>query len=195
MPRKPEPHRFRAFVHVAAGAEIQILAMVDDGEIESARQFHGPPHHARIHHRAAVVRNRHDPGFAHGTDRGEFLAVTAFGDRADGEHVDAGDFARALHDVAGHRGAVVDRRVFGMQQMVVKPPAAAARAPVSMVSACSMPGSRRCTCMSMKPGATMQPGASKNAAHRCRSDRFRRLRFGRRESERRRGRRPPMPDR
>ena len=47
--------------------------------------------------------------------------------------------------------------VLGMQQMEVKPPAAAARAPVSMVSACSMPGSRRCTCMSMKPGATTRP--------------------------------------
>ena len=50
--------------------------------------------------------------------------------------------------------------VFGMQQMEVKPPAAAAREPVSMVSACSMPGSRRCTCMSMKPGATISPVAS-----------------------------------
>jgi len=38
---------------------------------------------------------------------------------------------------------------------------AAARAPVSIVSACSMPGSRRWTCMSMKPGATMAPRASK----------------------------------
>ena len=45
-----------------------------------------------------------------------------------------------------------------MQQMDVNPPAAAAREPVSMVSACSMPGSRRCTCMSMKPGATIMPG-------------------------------------
>src|SRR5689334_317502 len=48
-----------------------------------------------------------------------------------------------------------------MQQMEVKPPAAAACAPVSIVSACSMPGSRRCTCMSMKPGATTRPVASK----------------------------------
>ena len=35
--------------------------------------------------------------------------------------------------------------VFGMQQIEVNPPAAAAFEPVSMVSACSMPGSRRCT--------------------------------------------------
>ena len=47
--------------------------------------------------------------------------------------------------------------VLGMQQMEVKPPAAAAREPLSMVSACSKPGSRRWTCMSMKPGATTRP--------------------------------------
>ena len=47
--------------------------------------------------------------------------------------------------------------VFGMQQMEVNPPAAAAREPLSMVSAYSKPGSRRWTCMSMKPGATMRP--------------------------------------
>src|SRR6185503_16011777 len=54
-----------------------------------------------------------------------------------------------------------------MQQMEVKPPAAAARAPVSIVSECSMPGSRRCTCMSMKPGATTSPAASKTGASEC----------------------------
>src|SRR6266542_2030743 len=51
-----------------------------------------------------------------------------------------------------------------MQQIEVNPPATAARAPVSMVSACSIPGSRRCTCMSMKPGATTRPEASNTSA-------------------------------
>src|SRR5712672_246916 len=54
--------------------------------------------------------------------------------------------------------------VFGMQQMDVKPPAAAAREPLSTVSACSKPGSRRCTCISMKPGATIIPVASNTSA-------------------------------
>src|SRR4051794_9841599 len=54
--------------------------------------------------------------------------------------------------------------VFGMQQMDVNPPAAAARDPLSMVSACSKPGSRRCTCMSMNPGATIIPVASNTSA-------------------------------
>src|SRR5689334_17740641 len=51
-----------------------------------------------------------------------------------------------------------------MQQTDVNPPAAAARDPLSIVSACSNPGSRRCTCMSMKPGATIRPPASKTCA-------------------------------
>src|ERR1035438_1237063 len=54
--------------------------------------------------------------------------------------------------------------VLGMQQTDVKPPPAAAREPLSMVSACSNPGSRRCTCISMKPGATIIPVASNTSA-------------------------------
>src|SRR5271165_733039 len=54
--------------------------------------------------------------------------------------------------------------VLGMQQTTVKPPRAAARVPVSMVSEFSWPGSRRCTCISMKPGATTRPVASKTSA-------------------------------
>ncbi len=48
--------------------------------------------------------------------------------------------------------------VLGMAKTEVKPPAAAARVPVRMVSLCSCPGSRRWTWMSMKPGATTRPG-------------------------------------
>ena len=50
--------------------------------------------------------------------------------------------------------------VFGIATTAVKPPSAAARAPVSTVSASSMPGSRRCTWRSTSPGATTQPDAS-----------------------------------
>src|SRR5436189_3100127 len=46
--------------------------------------------------------------------------------------------------------------VFGIQTIVVNPPAAAARAPDSIVSLWPNPGSRRCTCMSIKPGHTMR---------------------------------------
>src|ERR1043165_1793991 len=41
-----------------------------------------------------------------------------------------------------------------MQHTVLKPPAAAARVPVSISSLYSCPGSRRCTCKSMRPGTT-----------------------------------------
>ena len=50
--------------------------------------------------------------------------------------------------------------VFGMAQTVVKPPRAAARVPVAIVSLYSKPGSRRWQCRSMKPGHTTRPAAS-----------------------------------
>ena len=50
--------------------------------------------------------------------------------------------------------------VFGMAQTAVKPPAAAARVPVAIVSLSSRPGSRRCVWRSMKPGHTTRPLAS-----------------------------------
>src|SRR6266481_6357518 len=54
--------------------------------------------------------------------------------------------------------------VLGMQQTAVNPPRAADLVPVSMVSEFSCPGSRRCTCMSIKPGVTTRPVASKTSA-------------------------------
>ena len=50
--------------------------------------------------------------------------------------------------------------VFGMQATAVNPPATAAAAPVAIVSLCSCPGSRRCTCMSMRPGVITVPAGS-----------------------------------
>ena len=51
--------------------------------------------------------------------------------------------------------------VLGMAPTEVNPPAAAAAVPLAMLSLCACPGSRRCTCRSMKPGATTNPRASK----------------------------------
>ena len=50
--------------------------------------------------------------------------------------------------------------VFGIATTAVNPPSAAARLPVSIVSASSRPGSRRCTCRSTNPGETTSPLAS-----------------------------------
>ena len=47
--------------------------------------------------------------------------------------------------------------VLGIAQTAVKPPAAAAMAPVATVSSSSWPGSRRCTWRSMRPGVTILP--------------------------------------
>ena len=48
--------------------------------------------------------------------------------------------------------------MFGIATTAVKPPSAAARLPVSIVSASSLPGSRRWAWRSTNPGATTQPG-------------------------------------
>src|SRR5262245_19508775 len=50
--------------------------------------------------------------------------------------------------------------VFGIAATAVNPPATAACPPVAMVSASSVPGSRRCTWISKNPGATTSPEAS-----------------------------------
>ena len=57
--------------------------------------------------------------------------------------------------------------VFGIAQTAVKPPAAAARVPVAIVSLSSRPGSRRWVWMSMKPGQTTRPFSSRTWAPRA----------------------------
>ena len=47
--------------------------------------------------------------------------------------------------------------VFGIAQIVVKPPRSEASVSVAIVPLCSKPGSRRCECRSTNPGRTMQP--------------------------------------
>src|SRR5690349_1171479 len=50
--------------------------------------------------------------------------------------------------------------VFGMHATAVNPPATAEATPVATVSLCSCPGSRRCTCISMRPGTTPRPAGT-----------------------------------
>src|SRR3989442_7930511 len=54
--------------------------------------------------------------------------------------------------------------VLGMAQMAVYPPSTAAAEPEAMVSSSSRPGSRMCTWVSTKPGATMAPSTSMTSA-------------------------------
>ena len=69
--------------------------------------------------------------------------------------------ARAFSTIARVIPAVsLTGLVLGIAHTAVKPPAAAARVPVAIVSLSSRPGSRRCVCRSMKPGHTTRPLAS-----------------------------------
>ena len=54
--------------------------------------------------------------------------------------------------------------VLGIGQTPVKPPASAARRPLSIVSLYSKPGCRRWTCTSIRPGSTSLPRASITSA-------------------------------
>ena len=103
-------HALDAFVHVAAGAQVQILAMIDHREAEGARGFHGAAHDARIHDGPAIVGDGDDARLLHQADGGQLFAGAAFGDGADGKYIDDGVALGALDDVAGDGGVVVDWR-------------------------------------------------------------------------------------
>src|SRR6185295_11658685 len=63
--------------------------------------------------------------------------------------------------------------VFGIQATAVNPPTTADRVPVAIVSLCSWPGSRRWTCMSIKPGQITSPdGTSTTTVSRSGGGRF-----------------------
>ncbi len=150
-----------AFVHHAFADEIVVLAMVHDDEAEHARVFQRAAHDLVVLDAMAVVGERDDAGLCKRADRREFLAGEAFGDRAGGEDIHARLGARFFLDPRRPRsGCPPAGEVFGMQTTVVKPPAAAARVPLAMVSFADWPGSRRWTWMSMSPGATTRPRAS-----------------------------------
>ena len=106
---QPQPHGLQPLVHVAACAQVQVLAVVDHGQVEGVSELHGPPHHPRVHHRLAVVGDRHHARRFHRSDGRQLLARAVLSDRADGKHVDDGRPLRAFDDVARYRGVVVHR--------------------------------------------------------------------------------------
>ena len=108
IPRSPS-RPMQAFVHVAARAQIQVFAVIDDRQTErlaqspwrgASRAHSSPAGHRR------KWRPRPPPSWP---DGGQFFACAALGDRADREHVHHGVAARPLHDVAGDSRAVVHR--------------------------------------------------------------------------------------
>ena len=138
--------------------------MVDHGDPEAARELHRAPHHARVHHRPPVVGNRHRARLQHRPDGRQLLARAALRDRADRKHVHHRMPPRLFDDVTGDRRVVVHRRRIGHRADGSEPAGRGRARSDSIVSACSNPGSRRCTCISMKPGATISPDASKTSA-------------------------------
>ena len=117
----------------------------------------GVAQHARVARRRAVVAERDAAGVGEQVVRRELVAGAVLGDRAD--RIDAREPGRLgpPHTSATIAAESSAGSVFGMQATAVKPPATAAAVPVAIVSLCVWPGSRRCTCMSMKPGATIAP--------------------------------------
>ena len=89
-------------------AEVEILGVLDDRQIERARVLEGAAHEPRVHHRAPIVGDRDDAAFLHVRDVGERLALEALRDRPDRMHAHGADLSRAPHDQLGDRALVVD---------------------------------------------------------------------------------------
>ena len=148
-----EPRADDSFVHRAARGERRLLAVVGDGNAERPRVLERRAHEMRARDRLAVVADRDGAGAHHLAEFGERLPLLADGDRAD--RIDARArcarcACRTMNPTAAWLS--VTGSVLGIAQTAVNPPAAAARAPVAIVSTSSRPGSRRWQCTSMNPG-------------------------------------------
>ena len=77
MPRRPRRTDSNAFVHISAGAQVEIFAVIDDKDVEGFGEFHGAAHDAGVHDGAAVVRDGNDARGAHGADSGQLFAEAA----------------------------------------------------------------------------------------------------------------------
>src|SRR3954452_1252993 len=100
-------------MHVAASTQVEVLAVLDQWQVQRPAILHGPSNHSCIHHRPAVIRDRDSAGPLHGSNSREFFASTALRDCSDRVHthnrVSIGLFA----DIAGNCGVVVNRLRIG----------------------------------------------------------------------------------
>jgi len=106
--------------------------------------------------------------------RGKLSPLPPFGRCADGKNVhDATAYCFPFPVNVSRNRFVIDRGfVLGMQHTAVNPPAAAEVHPDSIVSLCSKPGSRRCTCISINPGRQFFPeGQSRQSPREARCSR------------------------
>ncbi len=121
-----------------------------------------PSHDQRIRDAVAVVgEHLHlaDTG-GHRRHLGELAALEADRDCADRVHVDEAHFLAAAPHVIGDDGRVGDRAGVRHREHGGVPARAAAAETVVDGLGSSRPGSRRCVCMSTKPGSRIWPAPS-----------------------------------
>ena len=195
MPFSPRRNRLRPFAHDAACKKRRVLAVVDHRQAERIAIFHHLAHQPGGGDGLAVVADGNDPRIFHRGDFRERLALASDRSRADGPDAHAADAAARSTIPRVTEALSFTGCVLGMQQTAVKPPRAAERVPVSIVSDISWPGSRRWQWRSMKPGATISPLASKISAPSARRDSRRLSRCVRHRAARREPRRSWLPGR
>ena len=159
-----EAARPRPFVHVPARGERVVLAVLGQGDAEAGGVLERPAHQAGVLHAVAVVgEEAHAEGGHLGHRR----------QRSPARPTVMAPATSTSHSAASRPSSWTSRTtpalsmagsVLGIATTAVKPPSAAARAPVSTVSASSRPGWRRWVWRSTRPGATTQPPASSTVA-------------------------------
>ena len=58
-------------VHVPAGAEMEIFAVLDEWKVQRTSKFHCVTCHSRVHDRLTIIGNGYDAGLLHGCNRGQ----------------------------------------------------------------------------------------------------------------------------
>ena len=128
--RQAEERRRVALVHDAAAGEAEVLGVLHHRQAVVLGVEQRAAHQLGVHHRLAVVGDRHRAGGGHLADLRQLLPLEPFRHRAD--RIDAGEAVtlRLAADVLRDRAVIVRTgTVFAMQQTAVKPPAAAAIVP------------------------------------------------------------------
>ena len=93
-------------VHVSAGGEGFVLAVLGERDAEPARVFEGTPHQRRVLNSAPIVREQADAERRHLGHRCEVIAPPADRDRASNVHVAQARLLPEIEDLVDHRGAI-----------------------------------------------------------------------------------------
>ncbi|MEI9973226.1 MAG: hypothetical protein WDO73_14970 [Ignavibacteriota bacterium] len=56
-------------MHIAAGAQVQILAVLDNRQVVRLGELHGAAHDARVHYGESIVGDGDGAGLFHAADR------------------------------------------------------------------------------------------------------------------------------